>query len=176
MNNYVARVISVDATKVAVLIDDICRKRVYRIETEDECEEDDIEIDFIGEVRELTAHFDYEVQDNLGVRLTNVNKAAVIKFMNELIGREFLYFSDHEAECGFDDLLGTRITDCMTEVEYRAIRLNEGNYHDDGAISISTNDPEAEAKLAAHASMVTVERVGKAIMMGDWITAASDPD
>jgi len=47
---------------------------------------------------------------------------------------------------------------------------------DDGAILISTNDPEAEAKLAAHASMVTVERVGKAIMMGDWIVAAYDPN
>ncbi len=47
---------------------------------------------------------------------------------------------------------------------------------DDGAILISTNDPEAEAKLAAHASMVTVERVGEGIMITGWIAAADDPN
>jgi len=47
---------------------------------------------------------------------------------------------------------------------------------DDGAILISTSDPDAEAKLTAHVSVVTVERVGKAVMLGDWIVAAYDPN
>jgi hypothetical protein len=47
---------------------------------------------------------------------------------------------------------------------------------DDGAILISTSDPDAEAKLSAHTSVLAVEQVGKAVMMGDWIVAAYDPD
>ena len=41
---------------------------------------------------------------------------------------------------------------------------------DDGAILISTSDPDAVPKLIAHAAVVSVERVGKALLVGDWIS------
>ena len=47
--------------------------------------------------------------------------------------------------------------DIMVEEEY-------------GAILISTSDPEAVPKLIAHAAVVSVERVGKALLVGDWIS------
>ena len=41
---------------------------------------------------------------------------------------------------------------------------------DDDAILISTSDPDAEAKLIAHAAVISVEQVGKALVVGDWIS------
>jgi hypothetical protein len=42
---------------------------------------------------------------------------------------------------------------------------------DDGAMLISTNDPDAQSKLAAHAFVVSVERVGEGVLIADWIGA-----
>ena len=40
---------------------------------------------------------------------------------------------------------------------------------EDGATIISTADPDAEAKLTAHPAVESVEKIGRAVLVGDWI-------
>ena len=40
---------------------------------------------------------------------------------------------------------------------------------EDGDIIVSTSDPEAQAKLVAHPAVESVEEIGKAAFISDWI-------